>query len=592
MSLLARALVALALTVVFYVFAVAVVVGLVAYPVLVLKAGDSPGAGGFVTVALAITIIVKVVPRRDPFVAPGPRVTPEEQPELTRLVDEVAQAVGLSTPDATYLVADVNAGVFETRSLSRRRVLVLGMPLLEVVSADELRAILAHEFGHYVAGDARFSRWTYRTRESVLRVSAMQWSEKYQPWIVAWVRWPFRMYARLFLRVTSAITRRQELAADALAARVAGTAAQVGALRRTAACGPAFDGYWSNEVVPALANGLRPPIGAGFREFLSVERIDAAVRRELDTALERDEHDPYDSHPTLRQRLAALGAGPDDDRAVEGPPASTLLRDHAGLEAGVVRALAGDLVDTMPEATWSDVEQDWLRRYAVMVDARRSALARWSVGDVPALALHPDELALTLRATWPDAFAEHSKPLARELLAAALFVALVRDGFEFDAGPGRPITCVRADARFVPFVDVAAIADGSATVENLRDRLVAAGVEGAPLVEGPEPDLGAPAPERELAHVPERRREPYVPAKAAAAAVGRGVQATARAGFGVYRVIGYLMLGFLVLCGPGMMVGFALAGRLGEVVGALFLPAVAAVGGVWLLRRRGRDAAL
>jgi uncharacterized membrane protein YfcA len=52
---------------------------------------------------------------------------------------------------------------------------------------------------------------------------------------------------------------------------------------------------------------------------------------------------------------------------------------------------------------------------------------------------------------------------------------------------------------------------------------------------------------------------------------------------------------FLVLTlisGPGMIVGYSLAGRLGEVLGALVSVALVAAAGVRLLRRRWRKEAL
>ena len=63
-------------------------------------------------------------------------------------------------------------------------------------------------------------------------------------------------YGNGFLRITHAVSRRQELAADALAARVAGRSAMARALRTIHGAGDAFGFYWSNEVVPAISRGL------------------------------------------------------------------------------------------------------------------------------------------------------------------------------------------------------------------------------------------------------------------------------------------------------------------------------------------------
>jgi heat shock protein HtpX len=592
MSLTSRALVAIALTIAFYALAVLVAAALIAAPFLIVAAGGSPSVILIAGPGTGITILVQLVPRRERFVAPGPRLTRDGQPEIIEVVEDVARAVGYPAPDATYLVADVNAGVWETplRGPSPERVLVLGLPLLEVLTVGQLRAILAHEFGHYVARDTRIDRWLYRTRLALLRVSHMNWRGNWGRLFLYWARLPFRAYTRLFLRITSAVSRRQELVADALAARVAGLDAQVGAVRRTAACGPAFDGYWESEVVPALIHGLRPPIGEGFREFLSAERVSAAVHRELDSALEQDEHDPYDSHPTLRQRLAALGAGPDDDPPVDGAPAASLLRGHPELEAEILTVLTGGSIELMA-ASWGDIEQDWLRRYAVMVDARRAALDGRRIGDVPALAADPAPVVSNLHAMWPDAFGEHPEALARELVAAALTVALVRSGFAFEARPGEPLSCRRGEHRFTPFADVAEIADRPDAAGMLEARLSAAGVDGEPLVD-PLPEPVPAVPDR--TEHPQLERAFQAPGggdQSPARRVRRGLAAAA-SGLGNLWSAWWLIMLLVVLAGPGMIVGYDLAGRAGEVVGGLASLTLIASGAVWFIRRRAHAAAL
>jgi heat shock protein HtpX len=493
MSLAARALAAIALTVVFYVLAVGIAAGLIAVPILRVEAGESPGLTGLFMPVVALCILVSLVPRRIRFEPPGPPVTPETQPELLDLVADVAGAVGHPMPDATYLEADVNAAVLETGRLTRCRVLILGLPLLEVLTVEQLRAVLAHEFGHYVAGDTRVGRVTYRTRETVLRtVASLYWSDDGDDgWFLKLVRAPFEWYARMFLRMTSAISRTQEFAADALAARVAGSDAQIGALRRAAACAPAFEAYWDDEVVPALMRGLRPPLGEGFRTFLSTARIDAAVGELLSSALEQDAHDPYDSHPTLRQRLEALAAGPRAEPPPSGSPASTLLRGHAELELGLLRALAGEDADALRPVSWDEVERDWLQALAETAAEHHALFDGRRVGDVPALAADPTPLVAVLRAMWPDEYADDdaARDAVPGLLAAALTVALVREGFTFDARLGGPISCTRGEHRFTPLSEIAEIAAVDEGARLLSDRLLAAGVHDAPLA----PTPGEPA---------------------------------------------------------------------------------------------------
>lgn len=115
-----------------------------------------------------------------------------QQPRLHELVDSVAADVGEPPPDGIYLDLPVNASVTEHR---RRRMMLLGLPLLATLDAEELRAVIAHEYGHYTGGDTRFAGWIWRTRVAVLKtVQRLAESESWFRRSV--VRWPFQWFLR------------------------------------------------------------------------------------------------------------------------------------------------------------------------------------------------------------------------------------------------------------------------------------------------------------------------------------------------------------------------------------------------------------
>src|SRR5262249_2006925 len=66
---------------------------------------------------------------------------------------------------------------------------------------------------------------------------------------------PFIWYGGLFLRVSHGVSRQQELAADRLAARIAGGAALAAGLRKIAGTATAFGAYWTTEVEPVVRAG-------------------------------------------------------------------------------------------------------------------------------------------------------------------------------------------------------------------------------------------------------------------------------------------------------------------------------------------------
>jgi Zn-dependent protease with chaperone function len=254
-------------------------------------------------------------------------------------VRKVADELGEPLPDAMYIAHDVNAAVTEEKRLlgARRRILIVGLPLLDVLSPAELRGVIAHEFGHYVGGDTRVGPWIWRTRAAIGRT--LEDLHDDDSWGRRLIQLPFEWYGKLFLRITAAVSRREEFAADRIAARVAGDEAQAAALRRIHVAGPAFDAYFSDEVLPLLQAGRRPPLARGFSHFMGAEGVQEATRRHTE-ALREEETDAYASHPTLRERLAALGFDSiDGDAAPTADPASALLRDRERLERGVLETL-------------------------------------------------------------------------------------------------------------------------------------------------------------------------------------------------------------------------------------------------------------
>jgi Zn-dependent protease with chaperone function len=75
-------------------------------------------------------------------------------------------------PAEVYLVPDVNAWVMQRGGLmdfGSRRVMGLGLPLMRILTCSQLRAMLAHEFGHYHGGDTKIGPWIYKTRGAIVR---------------------------------------------------------------------------------------------------------------------------------------------------------------------------------------------------------------------------------------------------------------------------------------------------------------------------------------------------------------------------------------------------------------------------------------
>src|SRR5438067_912250 len=120
----------------------------------------------------AFTILRSILPMRERFEQPGPRLENPDAPLLFDLIQDVARQTGQELPSEVYLIPDVNAWVVQRGSLlgaGGYRVLAIGYPLLQSMSVSQIRAVLAHEFGHFCAADTKLSPLIYRTTKSVVR---------------------------------------------------------------------------------------------------------------------------------------------------------------------------------------------------------------------------------------------------------------------------------------------------------------------------------------------------------------------------------------------------------------------------------------
>ena len=359
-------------------------------------------------------------------------------------------------PAEVYLVPDVNAWVAQRGGLmgvGGRRIMGLGLPLLQAVSVSEMRAIVAHEFGHYFGGDVKLGPLIYRTREALVRtvIALHQHS--------GFLQKPFEWYAALFFRVTHAVSRHQELQADALAARIAGADALARGLRTVHGAGLAFGTYWAQEVAPVLGAGYLPPLAVGFSRFLEQPRVTDVLREAVETEEREGKADPYDTHPSLRERLAALArrSGPAPGGAARrrrprhrAPRRAARGRDGARGPAHRRRRQDGGLKPLQWEEVGGAVHvplwEEFLRENG-------SVLAGVTPATLPTLDWETLGRKLIKRLGLGEGAPESPPPLpaAGFAVGAALGVALAQRGFAIEAPPGAPVALVRASRRIEPF---------------------------------------------------------------------------------------------------------------------------------------------
>ncbi|MBW6432259.1 M48 family metallopeptidase [Actinoplanes hulinensis] len=234
----------------------------------------------------------------------GVAVTRRQAPKLWELIDGAAAAAGVRPPDGVTVVADATAALGErTRVLGLiggRRDLYLGLPLLQALPPARLRAVVAHELAH---GSPKLGRWAplaYRGRVAVGR-TAPRISRRNPAGAV------LRAYARFYRRMDAPFSRAQELAADRIAADHAGVADAVAALRDLPALAGMQRLFHAEYLGPGWQAGYVPDdVFGGLLRVLAARSVEMSMLR----AAEPEPSGPWDTHPPLAERVAALTPRP------------------------------------------------------------------------------------------------------------------------------------------------------------------------------------------------------------------------------------------------------------------------------------------
>jgi Zn-dependent protease with chaperone function len=237
----------------------------------------------------------------------------KEAPALWAEIERIRKAMKAPAPHQVLISNELNASIQQVPRLGilgfYRTYLTIGLPLAAALTPDELRAVLAHEYGHIAGAHGRFGVWIYRVRATWMQVLDSL-EERRHPALAlfrAFLRW----YAPFFDAYTAVLRRAHEFEADRDAARVAGAeAAAAGLCRLNVAARFMDEAYWPG-VLTEVPERSRAPEDT-VRRLLhqapgAALHPDAAAWLAEEAALATE---PWDSHPSLADRLAALGSAP------------------------------------------------------------------------------------------------------------------------------------------------------------------------------------------------------------------------------------------------------------------------------------------
>lgn len=172
-------------------------------------------------------------------------ITEQTEPKLFRFISDIVKEVETDFPKKIYLSTDVNASVFYDSSFWSmffpiKKNLQIGLGLVNTITEQEFKAIMAHEFGHFSQKSMKVGSYVYNVNQVIFNM--LFDNESFDKMIQKWanVSGYFSIFVMIAVRIIEAIqwilkkmydyininylalSREMEFHADEVAANVAG----------------------------------------------------------------------------------------------------------------------------------------------------------------------------------------------------------------------------------------------------------------------------------------------------------------------------------------------------------------------------------
>ena len=342
----------------------------------------------------------------------GLPLTAVEAPVLFELIAELSRRLKAPAPDVVLVTEEFNASISQRPMLSPlagyRNYLLLGWPLLQALSAEQFRAVLAHEFGHLSGNHGGFASWIYRQRVTWAALRHQLEGGDKDSRLASIVLGRFaRWYEPKFAARSFVLARAHEYEADRCAVELTSSLVAAGALVRVHGAGAWVEKHYlqsrlkEGEAAPEPPADLFTRMGTEFGQALPAEEVEAGVSRAWSRPT-----DYHDTHPALADRLRGMGL--ERLEQVESPAV------RPGPAAGSV--FLGELNDTAAKR----LDLLW-REHAGPRWKARSEEAKAARETLAALAIQAGQRALTDPESWQQVRLtyNHDGPVAAEPLATS-----------------------------------------------------------------------------------------------------------------------------------------------------------------------------
>jgi heat shock protein HtpX len=230
----------------------------------------------------------------------------------------------------------------------------------------------------------------------------------------------------------------------------------------------AFQAFWQNEFAPVISSGYRPPLMEGFSQFIHAPSVARLMSQTVEQELDKGETNPYDTHPTLRERIAALQTLPSGSEDDDPIPALSLLEDVPGLKQAVFAHVFGPAqVGSWQRIDWQNVGPTvYLPVWKKTLNDYAPALQGVTPGTLSAFLKSPEPLAQKLRDSVKQTLGyQQLQNAIQHVVGQALGVALANQGWTIKVAPGEEITLEKEGLALEPFVLISDIISGKLSAE-------------------------------------------------------------------------------------------------------------------------------
>lgn len=295
-------------------------------------------------------------------------ITKEQEPKLFELISEIVETVKTDFPNKVYLSSDVNASVFYASNfwsmfLPVKKNLQIGIGLVNSVSDIELKAILAHEFGHFSQRSMKVGSYVYNVNQIIFNM--LYDNDSYDSLVQSWgnVNAYFSFFVSLAVKMVQGIqwvlkqvyevvnlnymsmSREMEFHADEVAAHVAGSSPLITSLLRLDLANHSYNtvlDYYGSKVSDAITteniypqqefvmNFLAKKSNLPLENNLPVVSVDHLSRYNKSKLVITNK---MASHPSTEDRVRELKRINIVKEVKDVKPASSLFSDCVALQA-------------------------------------------------------------------------------------------------------------------------------------------------------------------------------------------------------------------------------------------------------------------